>query len=1148
MKIIQARPALLLFFCCVLGLARNATGQDEAPTEDIIHETPRSADVKAPAPEHDDTQALVDPTRAETLDPSSAEIEATNTEGATPDELKPVEDKRAFGETGSQIPAEEIKAPARLDTPPPMMSPPVADTSGPRTGRIGFVSDEQGWKLSVDGNDFMIFGMNWGYMPIGQNYNYVLWEKSDDFIRKALEAEMNHLKAMGVNTIRQYVGVPPRWIEYIYKRWGIYTVLNHSMGRYGLNLDGVWVPQTNYADSKTRAQLKQEITSLVKQYRGTPGLLMWLLGNENNYGLFWASAEIEDLPLDQQGDERAKHLYSLYGEIIDAIKAEDAEHPVAIANGDLQFIDHIAKYCPNLDVLGSNVYRGASARDLFDEVNKKLNKPFMFTEFGADAYDAKEQREDDIRQAHYLRAQWQEIYENSYGKGLAGNALGGFTFQWSDGWWKYKQESNLDVHDTTASWANDAYPEDLVEGRNNMNEEWFGIAAKGPTRLDGSYEVYPRTAYYVLQAGYRLAPYEPTTDLDTIRKHWGAIRPEDFGSIYRTEQMVQKSRELEMLRLSNVVLDLRAITTGGESLTDPDREQSRIDHLESFYAGVTMRPSADLEAEAVVNVLGGVPENPINEIFFENRALPQNVIDENGDELILRSLERVKLYRAKLEWRTPWVDVEAFYRAGHYHWGYEGDFFGLYPEAYYQQTADTFNADMPFGAVFTGRQAIDGLKVAFGPELWWGANPTVIAKYFRQSGAFEYSLMHQEDVAQRSGASTSSVIAVPRTRKTSAYLGWKQEGFKLQAGVLMAGTDRLGWSFSTATPATSGKGYLNSGYDIVDSEIQLLDTFGAKAKLSFDVGPVHAYLQGAWKGLVADGGPDATITYTGWSLKESGQGNHYHVLGGATLLVGDFQIAPNFLYQKPIAGPLPAIADYFDSNTGNYFPGVRPRNQLMDPFWVRSNRETIGFELLLAYDPTPATWMWSWDNVFQENAAFAAFLDFVYRHQPTSQDAGVGVAAEGWVFAFDGGAPATDLWELRGRIISAPTDTFRLVATAYAGEAQSTGSDTRKITRLGADARLIWHQWNLEAFARINDWGPYDYHRDFNLTFPLQTMGDVSYALGSPAWFVQAYTRMGIRGTLRLLDAFSPRFEIDENNDDHLGNEWEIQTYITVQL
>lgn len=41
------------------------------------------------------------------------------------------------------------------------------------------------------------------------------------------------LKDMGINTIRQYVGVPPRWVRYIYETYGIYTIINHPCGRYG---------------------------------------------------------------------------------------------------------------------------------------------------------------------------------------------------------------------------------------------------------------------------------------------------------------------------------------------------------------------------------------------------------------------------------------------------------------------------------------------------------------------------------------------------------------------------------------------------------------------------------------------------------------------------------------------------------------------------------------------------------------------------------------------------------------------------------------------------------------------------------------------------------------------------------------------------
>ena len=65
-------------------------------------------------------------------------------------------------------------------------------------------------KLVVNGDAFMINGMNWDYFPIGTNFTYSLWKQSDDVIKAALDAEMGLLRNMGVNVIRQYTGVQPK--------------------------------------------------------------------------------------------------------------------------------------------------------------------------------------------------------------------------------------------------------------------------------------------------------------------------------------------------------------------------------------------------------------------------------------------------------------------------------------------------------------------------------------------------------------------------------------------------------------------------------------------------------------------------------------------------------------------------------------------------------------------------------------------------------------------------------------------------------------------------------------------------------------------------------------------------------------------------
>ena len=90
-----------------------------------------------------------------------------------------------------------------------------------------------------------------------------------------------------------------------------------------------------------------------------------------------------------------------------------------------------------------------------------------------------------------------------------------------------------------------------------------------------------------------------------------------------------------------------------------------------------------------VNILGNVAENPINEIFYENRGRTRAVNAVDGP-LEITDLDRVKIYNAEFEWTAKEFDLRGFYRTGHYHWGYEGDFFGLYPEANYGPNLDIY--------------------------------------------------------------------------------------------------------------------------------------------------------------------------------------------------------------------------------------------------------------------------------------------------------------------------------------------------------------------------------------------------------------------------------------------------------------------------
>jgi hypothetical protein len=74
-------------------------------------------------------------------------------------------------------------------------------------------------------------------------------------------------------------------------------------------------------------------------------------------------------------------------------------------------------------------------------------------------------------------------------------------------------------------------------------------------------------------------------------------------------------------------------------------------------------------------------------------------------------------------------------------------------------------------------------------------------------------------------------------------------------------------------------------------------------------------------------------------------------------------------------------------------------------------------------------------------------------------------------------------------------------------------------------------------------------------------MADISTEIGKPDWFVLPGTKIGLRGTWRSLDKYSPRYnptQILNSAGDIVpdpnaigfpnGNEWEIRTYVIINI
>ena len=369
--------------------------------------------------------------------------------------------------------------------------------------KITLDDSKGGHRLLIDGKPFFIRGVCYNPVPIGQNF------KSDFFGKDspALGVDGDLMKQANINTIRLYhAGTNAADVKLVinglYKKHGIFSLLGHHLAFWE------W-PPANYADPKFREHLKKQVLDMVRTYKDEPGVLGWILGNENNYSFDldvrpWTSDEIDALATPEERRlERAKIYYTFINDMAKEVKKIDKRHPVIMGVGETKSLDIAAKYATDIDILGMIAYRGSSFGNLFREIKQKMDKAMMLIEFGCDRYNVITQKEEENFQAEFIKMQWRDILKNSADIGGAKNCLGGTLFEWSDEWWKGNDTDtrSWSVQDSVAHWRNVAYYYDAdKEGLNNMNEEWWGIVRLDPNKkVDGHDARIPTKAYNLIK-------------------------------------------------------------------------------------------------------------------------------------------------------------------------------------------------------------------------------------------------------------------------------------------------------------------------------------------------------------------------------------------------------------------------------------------------------------------------------------------------------------------------------------------------------------------------------------------------------------------------------------------------------------------------
>ncbi|MBL8013386.1 MAG: tetratricopeptide repeat protein [Candidatus Omnitrophica bacterium] len=365
-------------------------------------------------------------------------------------------------------------------------------TSQKRTlgqGRVQLVQYTNGhWQMTVDGKPYVIHGITYAPTKVGQtpDKGTVSNWMTDDFNKNGLidgpyeswvDKNLNNvqdsdepvvgdfqlMKEMGVNTLRVYhqpLEPDKKILQELYEKFGIRVIMGDFVGKYTLGSGAAWADGTDYENPEHRKHMMESVTKMVMDHKDEPYLLLWLLGNENNYGVA------------SNADKKPEAYYKFINEVALMIKKLDPDHPVALCNGDTLFLDIFAKNSPDVDIYAANVYRGDYGFGSFwDQLHDATDKPAFITEYGAPAYTPHMSvQEGEDAQAEYHRGNWLDIDENlaEYEQG-AGNALGGVAFEWMDEWWKnYEPFKHDKKSDVIGPFPGGYY-----------YEEWFGLVGQG---------------------------------------------------------------------------------------------------------------------------------------------------------------------------------------------------------------------------------------------------------------------------------------------------------------------------------------------------------------------------------------------------------------------------------------------------------------------------------------------------------------------------------------------------------------------------------------------------------------------------------------------------------------------------------------------
>jgi hypothetical protein len=349
-----------------------------------------------------------------------------------------------------------------------------------------------GRQILLHGQPFTVAGVDYSPVPAGgSNQDITIASMS-----AAHERDAAAMRAANINAIRVYSMEPGvDHSSFLDTMWNNGVQPIYVLVTFSINL-----PWQN-----GQAGYISGLTNLLQAYGSHPAIFGFAMGNEINNGQtsgdagFWGFIEQLHALVHQMAPGKLT-VTSVADDGMNTVRAASALN----ING--------RRDLPNLDVWGINSYRGTinlGFGDFYSQFASMTAKPLLFTEFGCPASTRDngghviQMPNNAAGQAQYWLSHWNDMMAHR------DVCQGGFTFVWSDEWWKAGTPL---VHDAINNAAG-------AFAGGWWDEEWFGINGISPNgNVNTPWQqrpidtLQPRAAYYTMTTAYGLVnPPSPST-------------------------------------------------------------------------------------------------------------------------------------------------------------------------------------------------------------------------------------------------------------------------------------------------------------------------------------------------------------------------------------------------------------------------------------------------------------------------------------------------------------------------------------------------------------------------------------------------------------------------------------------------------------